>query len=98
MKRRTSGPRHSCNIALLTLLWWLICWPCQSSWAHDDDIPPHACDPVGPFGLPGLQSPPDQIGEFGPVEATPFYAVHQVLLHTGKVLMWEHTIIKPAYL
>jgi len=45
--------------------------------------------PVGPFGLPGLSGPPDQIGEWSAVNFWPTSATHSAVLPTGKVLWWR---------
>ncbi len=50
---------------------------------------PDMCDPVGPFGYPGLQLPADEIGEWAPWQLWPLRAVHMTLLHTGQVLVWS---------
>ena len=43
----------------------------------------------GPFGVPGLQAPPEQIGRWDMVGDWPVQGTHAVLLHTGKVLWWR---------
>src|SRR5258705_828370 len=59
-------------------------------------------DATGPVlddgGKPASQSSgallamPDQVGQWGSVISWPIVAVHGILMHTGKVLMWEdHT-------
>ena len=63
-----------------------------SSFTHDTaprSTGAPTCDPAGPFGLPGLDLPPDQIGTWGPVVAWPVQATHAIVLHTGKVLFWR---------
>jgi len=55
----------------------------------------------GPFGLPGLQLPPEQIGAWGPLLEWPEQATHTAVLHTGKVLWWRGTVtqsLAPTYL
>jgi hypothetical protein len=56
--------------------------------AHDEGPEDFPCS-EGPFGLPGLQGPPDQIGEWGPVQPWPDQATHMTVLHTGKVLWFR---------
>lgn len=58
------------------------------AWAHDDGPPEYPCDEEGPFGLPGLTDPPDQIGQWGPVVQWPVRPVHGAVLATEKVLLW----------
>ena len=61
--------------------------PVDVSWAHVEGPPGFPCD-QGPFGVPGLQSPPDEIGQWGPVQGWPAVATHATLLPSGKVLFW----------
>jgi hypothetical protein len=53
------------------------------------------CEGIGPFGVPGLDLPPNQIGDWGSVITFPVQATHAVVLSTGKVLFWRDAI--PAY-
>ncbi len=46
----------------------------QPLMGHEGD--PDLCDPVGPFGYPGLQLPADEIGEWAPWQLWPMRAVH----------------------
>lgn len=48
-----------------------------------------ACEGEGPYGVPGLTLPPDQIGQWGSVINFPVQATHSVVLSTGKVLFWR---------
>lgn len=63
--------------------------PC--TFDHCDETADAVLHDPGPFGLPGLQLPPDQIGAWGSLEAWPGQATHTVVLHTGKVLWWRGT-------
>ncbi len=56
--------------------------------AHEEGTEEFPCD-QGPFGVPGLQLPADQIGQWSAVTAWPEQATHATLLHTGKVLWWR---------
>ena len=56
--------------------------------AHDGGTAQFPCL-EGPFGVPGLQSPSEQIGEWGPLIPWPEQATHSVMLHTGKLLWWR---------
>lgn len=62
----------------------LVVWAPSAAWADH----PAECN-GGPFAVPGLQDPPDQIGEWGPVQLWAEQATHATLLHTGKVLWWR---------
>lgn len=53
-----------------------------------------ACD--GPYGTPGLDLPPELMGEWGEVLDFPVQATHSVGLSSGKVLFWRDAL--PAYL
>ncbi|VAW59289.1 hypothetical protein MNBD_GAMMA08-306 [hydrothermal vent metagenome] len=55
-----------------------------------------ACAGLGPFGLPGLDLPPEQIGEWGEVLTFPVPAIHSIVLSSGKVLFWLNAL--PPYL
>ena len=56
--------------------------------AHDEGSEEFPCD-EGPFGVPGLQLPASQIGQWSAVTSWPERATHTTLLHTGKVLWWR---------
>jgi hypothetical protein len=58
--------------------------------AHDEGPPGFPCDEDGPFGVPGLTGPPDQIGAWGPVLTWPIQATHSTVMHNGNVLVWRH--------
>lgn len=88
--RRSSWPGWGPGrIALLCLTGLTLAFA-QASRAHDSDPDPgHPCD-EGPFGVPGLALPPDEIGAWGPVVEWPIQATHASLLSSGKVLIWRH--------
>ena len=56
--------------------------------AHEDGTDEFPCD-EGPFGVPGLNLPPAQIGQWAPVMEWPAQATHSTVLPTGKVLWWR---------
>jgi hypothetical protein len=58
------------------------------AWPHDDGTEEFPCLD-GPFGVPGLNDPPSQIGQWSAVTAWPEQATHAALLRTGKVLWWR---------
>jgi hypothetical protein len=55
------------------------------------------CTPLGPFGLPGVSGPPDQIGQWSEVQSWPEQGTHAAVLHTGKVLWWRDGVVTPSY-
>jgi hypothetical protein len=61
--------------------------PAEQGVAPPTGTPP--CDPPGPFGWPGLDLPPSEIGAWSPVTPWPVQATHAAVLHTGKVLFWR---------
>ena len=65
--------------------------------AHDDGTEPD-CDPLGPFGVPGLSLPPEQIGQWAALGTWPTQATHAALLSSGKVLWWRTGDPTPTYL
>ena len=68
-----------------------------TAWSHEDGpVPDSSCDNAGPFGVPGLQSPADQIGEWSAVEPWPIQGIHSTLISSGKVLVWRNGL--PPYL
>ena len=81
MSFHTKG-EWSPHLSWATSLVGILLLGCAPGWAAE-------CDPEGPFGVPGLRLPPDQIGEWGPVEVWPVQATHMTLLDTGKVLFWR---------
>ena len=65
--------------------------------AHDDEpVPGSQCNNAGPFGWPGLDLPPDQIGEWSPVQTWPIQGTHAAVLSSGKVLVFRRA--RPPYL
>ena len=54
-----------------------------------DELTDSVVHQSGPFGLPGLALPPDQIGQWGPVQSWPAEAIHMLVVATGKVLWWQ---------
>jgi hypothetical protein len=74
--------------------------------AHDEDVESSEdpggyggpCTLVGPFGLPGVAGPPDQVGQWGSVQTWPDQGTHAAVLHTGKVVWWRNAITVPAHL
>ncbi|MGH0028560.1 MAG: galactose oxidase-like domain-containing protein [Myxococcota bacterium] len=61
----------------------------QQGGSEEENPPPASCNPSGPFGLPGVTMPYDEVGIWGPVDDWPARATHAALVHTGKVLWWR---------
>ncbi len=55
-----------------------------------------SCFGEGPFGLPGLDLPPKEIGQWGGLLSFPIQGTHSVVMSTGKVLFWRDAL--PPYL
>lgn len=77
--------QHRIRLFVVSLALLLASLHLQAAWAQTTS----PCDNAGPFGVPGLQLPPDEIGEWGPAEQWPIQAQHSNLLPTGKVLFWR---------
>ncbi len=92
--RQNSQPKFLLGCVLTFLLSSVLC---GTAWSHEDGpVPDSSCDNAGPFGLPGLQSPADQIGEWSAVEPWPIQAIHSTVVSSGKVLVWHNGL--PPYL
>ncbi len=75
--------------ALVLALALLACTPVNVVWAHDEGSQQFPC--IEGFGVPALQFPPEEIGQWGPVEEWPIQATHTTLLSSGKVLLFHQT-------
>ncbi len=92
--QQNSQPKFLLRCVLAYLLSSVLC---GTAWSHEDGPAPDSfCDNAGPFGVPGLQSPADQIGEWSAVEQWPIRAIHSTVVSSGKILVWHDGL--PPYL